>query len=71
MATRGVGARRERTRPEAFLSLLVPMPSVCDQRASAEIFGRLAPIKRLQIETETELSRLLPAVLDRAFRGEL
>ena len=29
------------------------------------------PLKRLQAETATELDALLPAILDRAFKGEL
>lgn len=32
---------------------------------------RLNAVKRLQAETQAELDALLPAVLDRAFRGEL
>ena len=32
---------------------------------------QVAALKRLQAETATELDLLLPAVLDRAFKGEL
>ena len=35
------------------------------------ISTRFALLKRLQAETAAELDALLPAVLDKAFRGEL
>ena len=31
----------------------------------------LSALKRLQAETDAELDALLPAILDRAFKGEL
>jgi len=46
----------------------------------SEVFGRrigpraasaLDALKRLQVETAAELDALLPAVLDRAFKGQL
>jgi len=70
-ATRGVGARRERTRPEQFLSIQLPMPDVEHQRQGEEIFAEVNMLKRLQGETSNELSALMPAILDRAFKGEL
>jgi type I restriction enzyme S subunit len=36
-----------------------------------EAQARVDALKRLQAETATELDALLPAILDRAFRGEL
>ncbi len=69
--TRGVGARRERTRPEQFLQLRIPMPVLDYQMAAVQEFNRLATIKRIQYEIATELNALLPSVLDKAFRGEL
>ena len=33
--------------------------------------GKVDLLKHLQAETSTELDALLPAVLDRAFKGEL
>lgn len=70
-ATRGVGARRERTRPDQFLSILVPMPSLELQTEATRIIGEFSPTKILQSESSAALDALLPAVLDRAFRGEL
>lgn len=33
--------------------------------------ARLAPLRKLQTETQKELDALLPSVLDKAFKGEL
>jgi len=70
-ATRGVGARRERTRPEQFLRMELPMPEVDQQKRAVLIFEKLEMIKRLQAKTAAELDALLPSVLDKAFKGEL
>lgn len=40
--------------------------SVCEHRQV-----RLASLRQLQSQTQTELDALLPSVLDRAFKGEL
>lgn len=69
--TRGVGARRERTRPEQFLQMKLPMPEVEQQKRAIAIFERLDSLKPLQTDTADELDALLPSVLDKAFRGEL
>ena len=69
--TRGVGARRERTRPEHFLRMEIPMPPVYRQEQAIPIFKQLRMIKRLQDETSTEFDALLPSILDKAFKGEL
>jgi type I restriction enzyme S subunit len=70
-ATRGVGARRERTRPEQFLSIKIPMPDLDLQKSAVAVFKRLNPLKGLQTQTAAELDALLPAILDRAFKGKL
>lgn len=70
-ATRGVGARRERTRPEQFLALEIPMPDVEQQKRGESLFAGVYALKKLQAETATEIDALLPAILDRAFKGEL
>jgi type I restriction enzyme S subunit len=56
-------------------SFIVPIPPVPDQ---LQIVARLDTlqakadaVKRLQAETAAELEALLPAILDRAFKGEL
>ncbi|MCR4347038.1 MAG: restriction endonuclease subunit S [Sulfuricaulis sp.] len=70
-ATRGVGARRERTRPEQFLEIELPMPDVEHQKRGEMLFAQVDALKRLQVETVAELDAMLPAILDRAFKGEL
>ncbi len=70
-ATRGVGARRERTRPEQFLNIQVPMPDVGKQQVGEKLFAEVDALKRLQGETAVELDALLPSILDKAFKGEL
>lgn len=70
-ATRGVGARRERTRPEQFLNIEIPIPILDRQKHGSEVFAKMAALKHLQTETQTELDAMLPAILDRAFKGEL
>lgn len=70
-ATRGVGARRERTRPEQFLDLVIPMPKVEQQKYGEALFIKIDLLKRLQVETSAELDAMLPSILDRAFNGGL
>jgi type I restriction enzyme S subunit len=69
--TRGLGGRRERIRPEQFLELTIPMPPVEQQTKAAAVFDRLEPVRHIQGQTIAELDALLPAILDRAFKGEL
>lgn len=68
---RGLGGRRERTRPELFLQMEIPMPTVKQQKYALSTFSQLNTLKQLQFETEAELNALLPSILNRAFKGEL
>lgn len=70
-ATRGVGARRERTRPERFLQLEFSMPSISDQRRALSMFESIRSVQALQSETAATLGAMLPAILDKAFKGDL
>lgn len=66
------GAGRNRTLGLGKLeSLLVPVPPLEKQRWFDDLQAKVDAVKRLQAETQAELDALLPAVLDRAFRGEL
>jgi type I restriction enzyme S subunit len=47
------------------------MPDVYQQERAEAVFSRLNTLKHLQTETAAELDALLPAILDRAFKGEL
>jgi type I restriction enzyme, S subunit len=57
------------------LNLLVPPHSISKQRQIIEELNSLqaevSSLKCLQTETAAELDALLPAILDRAFKGEL
>ncbi|MBA4159377.1 MAG: restriction endonuclease subunit S, partial [Gemmatimonadetes bacterium] len=69
--TRGVGARRERIRPERFLEMEIPMPTADQQRLAITIVSQAGLAAPLFSQTVTELDALLPSILDKAFRGEL
>lgn len=66
-ATRGVGARRERTRPEQFLKTELPMPHLDDQLRIVEILKRQAPLKAKHTAIREANATLLPATLERVF----
>lgn len=68
---RGLGGRRQRTKPEQFLGLELLMPTYEQQLTALPLFQRLDALRPLQSATQTELDALLPAMLDKAFRGEL
>jgi type I restriction enzyme S subunit len=68
-ATRGVGARRERTRPEQFLAIEFPMPKFPDQVKGAEVLARLKRTKAKHAETRKALKALLPSMLEQIFRS--
>jgi len=50
---------------------LLPMPDVGQQKRGEALFAQMDALKRLQAETAAELDALLPAILDKAFKGEL
>ena len=62
--------------PESFLKArLIPLPTFTEQRRIVSYLdglqAKLYRVKALQAQTAAELNALLPAVLDRAFRGKL
>jgi type I restriction enzyme, S subunit len=66
-ATRGVGARRERTRPEQFLNVTLPMPTLDQQLNAAEAFSRLNALKSRHAAIRETNTALLSATLERLF----
>lgn len=68
-ATRGVGARRERTRPEQFLNIQLPMPELVDQLKIAEILAKQIPLKAKHASIRAANTALLPATLERLFQS--
>lgn len=67
IATRGVGARRERTRPEQFLEIEIPMPTVEQQVSAEPLLKAVEELVRAQRLTNEEIDALVPAILDRVF----
>lgn len=70
-ATRGVGARRERTRPEQFLNIELPLPVLVDQLRIVEILKRQLPLKSRHNAIRQANAALLPATLERLFAGSV
>jgi type I restriction enzyme, S subunit len=67
----GTNVRRRRLNPQDFLDYEMPLPSRETQIVLRKVKAEVDALKRLQAETATELDALLPAILDRAFKGEL
>lgn len=67
----GTNVRRRRLNPQDFLNLEMPWPSEDTQRVVRDTMERLSGIADLQTETSAELDAMLPAILDKAFKGEL
>jgi type I restriction enzyme, S subunit len=67
----GTNVRRRRLNPNDFLNLQVPWPDQEAQAAIRQCVTRVSSIGVLQSETAVELDAMLPAILDRAFKGEL
>lgn len=68
-ATRGVGARRERTRPEQFLNIELPLPHIDAQLKIVEMLKRQASLKVKHAAIREANAALLPATLERVFSG--
>jgi type I restriction enzyme S subunit len=65
-------AGRNRTLGIAKLhSIPVPVPPINEQRRFSKLYLLKEKLRRLQLETETELNAFTPALLAKAFRGEL
>jgi type I restriction enzyme S subunit len=67
----GTNVRRRRLNPKDFLDYAFPLPAMETQLLFRNVQAEVDALKRLQAESATELDALLPAVLDRAFKGEL
>ena len=66
----GTNVRRRRLNPKDFLDYEIPLPSRRTQMKLRAAKSEVDALKRLQGETGKELEALLPAMLDRAFKGE-
>jgi type I restriction enzyme S subunit len=70
-ASTGTNVRRRRLNPADFLRHRMPLPNVATQARLRDAKQRIDSVKRLHAETAKELDAMVPAVLDKAFRGEL
>ncbi len=69
--SKGTNVRRRRLNPQQFLSYIMPLPKREVQGRVAAVRAKLAGIKAQHAGLVTELEALMPAILDRAFKGEL
>ena len=66
------GAGRNRTLGlKALANIEVPVPAYPKQIWFDQLYAKVGALQTLQAETQAELDALLPAVLDKAFKGEL
>ena len=66
--SRGQGARRQRTRPEQFLALELPMPTRAQQETALKVFSKMRRAQE-SLPEETDLAALLPSALAQVFGG--
>ena len=67
----GTNVRRRRLNPNDFLNLQFPWPDQETQSAIKHCVSRVSAIRAIQAETAAELNAMLPAILDKAFKGDL
>lgn len=70
-ASTGTNVRRRRLNPADFQKHQISLPSMRTQQRLRTVMAALKRAGPLQSETAAELDALLPAILDRAFKGEL
>ena len=69
--SKGLGDRRQRVQPAQLLTHELWVPPISWQNRLAEVQAEVDALNRVQAETAAELEAVLPAILDRAFKGEL
>lgn len=67
-ATRGVGARRERTRPEQFLNVELQLPKLQEQQQVEGVLSRQIALKAKHAKIRAANDVLVPATLERIFQ---
>lgn len=66
------GAGRNKTLGlDKLMKIKIPVPDINLQEEFVELLNKVNTIKELHNNTEKELAELLPALLDKAFKGEL
>jgi len=71
LSSGGTPTSRNRLKEERFLSLKILLPPLEEQRRIVAFQAKVNALKKLQEETAKELDALMPAILDRALKGEL
>jgi type I restriction enzyme, S subunit len=71
MGSKGLGDRRQRVQPLQILNHVAWIPPFEWQARITVTQLKVGVLKRLQEASATEVDALLPAILDRAFNGEL
>lgn len=71
VGSKGLGDRRQRVQSAQVLAHEIWLPPISWQNQLTEVQNEVDALKRLQTESAAELDALLPAILDRAFKGEL
>jgi type I restriction enzyme S subunit len=71
IGSKGLGDRRQRVQPPQILNHELWLPPITWQNRLAEVRAEIDGLRYLQVETAGELGALLPAILDRAFKGEI
>ncbi|MGH9429292.1 MAG: hypothetical protein ACRD2L_23665, partial [Terriglobia bacterium] len=61
----------QRVQPQQVLAHSLWVPPLAWQNRIANIQTKVDALKKLQIETSSQLDAFLPSVLSKAFRGEL
>lgn len=70
-AIRGFGGRRFRLKPEHLLAYKVWLPPRDYQNAVEQVYRHVERLRETQTTVAKELDDVMPALLDRAFRGEI
>lgn len=67
----GLGDRRQRVQPAQLLRHVLMLPPLAWQQKISQVRRSVSAHAEVHAETMPELDALLPAILDRAFKGEL
>jgi type I restriction enzyme S subunit len=71
IGSKGLGDRRQRVHPEQILAHKLFLPPIAWQNTISEIQSKIEKEQSVRKKIRNQLDAMLPAILDRAFRGEL
>ncbi|HEY5592507.1 MAG TPA: restriction endonuclease subunit S [Paludibacter sp.] len=71
LASPGTADRNRTLNTKMLHQILIPVPDLSSQEIFVDLLHKLNAIKEQHSETEKELTQLMPALLDKAFKGEL